>query len=251
MSLKSVSEKVVFGARPVVLLVFALVTAAMVFFASQLKVDAGFKKQIPLQHEYMKTFLDYEADFGGANRVLVAVMAKDGNMFSDEYMTVLQQVTHDVVNLEDTDDSRARSLFTPNVRFIEVVEDGISGGNVIPNDYDPSFKFYSWIYRIAVNESLNALGARKSLEAINGEEPDEAPGPDLQVEGEQTGRAIEDALMRITPELRSVVVLRHLMHLSYRDMGDILGLPEKTVKSRLHSARMALRQDLLRCGTVG
>src|SRR6476646_7555569 len=83
----------------------ALVTAAMVFFASQLKVDAGFKKQIPLQHEYMKTFLDYEADFGGANRVLVAVMAKDGNMFSDEYMTVLQQVTHDVINLEDTDDS--------------------------------------------------------------------------------------------------------------------------------------------------
>jgi len=114
-------------------------------------------------------------------------------------------------------------------------------------DYDPSFKFYSWIYRIAVNESLNALGARKSLEAINGEEPDEAPGPDLQVEGEQTGRAIEDALMLITPELRSVVVLRHLMHLSYRDMSDILGLPEKTVKSRLHSARMALRQDLLRC----
>jgi RNA polymerase sigma-70 factor (ECF subfamily) len=56
--------------------------------------------------------------------------------------------------------------------------------------------------------------------------------------------------MRITPEQRSVVVLRHLMHLSYRDMSDILGLPEKTVKSRLHSARLALRQDLLRCGTV-
>jgi len=121
MSLKSVSERVVFGARPVVLLVFALVTVAMVFFASQLKVDAGFKKQIPLQHEYMKTFLDYEADFGGANRVLVAVMAKDGNMFSDEYMTVLQQVTHDVVNLEDTDDSRARSLFKPTVRFITLL----------------------------------------------------------------------------------------------------------------------------------
>src|SRR4029077_13051053 len=77
-------------------------------------------------------------------------------------------------------------------------------------DYDPSFRFYSWIYRIAVNESLNALGARKSLAAINGEEPDEAPGPDLRVEGEQTGRAIEDALMRITPELRRGCVMRHL-----------------------------------------
>ena len=116
-------------------------------------------------------------------------------------------------------------------------------------DYDPSFKFYSWIYRIAVNES-SMPGARKSLEAINGEEQDEAACPDLWVEGEQTGRAIGDAMMRITPELRSVIVLRHLMHLSYRDMSDILGLPEKTVKSRLHSARLALRQDLLRCGTV-
>jgi predicted RND superfamily exporter protein len=139
-AVQRITEKVVFGARPLVLVLFTLITVAMVFFASQLKVDAGFKKQIPLQHEYMKTFLDYEADFGGANRVLIAVMAKDGNMFSDQYLSTLQQVTKDVINLEDTDDSRSRSLFTPNVRFIEVVEDGISGGNVIPNDYDPSFK---------------------------------------------------------------------------------------------------------------
>ena len=134
------TEKFVFGARPLVLLIFTLITAVMGWYAYQLKVDAGFKKQIPLQHEYMKTFLDYEADFGGANRVLIAVMAKDGNMFSDQYLSTLQQVTKDVIDLEDTDDARSRSLFTPNVRFIEVVEDGISGGNVIPNDYDPSFQ---------------------------------------------------------------------------------------------------------------
>ena len=134
------AEKIVFGARPAVLFLFAAITVVMIFFASQLKVDAGFKKQIPLQHEYMRTFTDYEADFGGANRVLVAVIAKDGNMFNDQFMGTLQQVTRDVVNLDDTDDARARSLFTPNVRYIEVVEDGISGGNVIPNDYDPGFK---------------------------------------------------------------------------------------------------------------
>ncbi len=134
------AERIVFGARPLVLFLFAAITVVMVFFASQLKVDAGFKKQIPLQHEYMRTFTDYESDFGGANRVLVAVIAKDGNMFTDQFMGTLQQVTKDVVNLDDTDDARARSLFTPNVRYIEVVEDGISGGNVIPNDYDPSFQ---------------------------------------------------------------------------------------------------------------
>ena len=134
------AERFVFGARPLVLLVFAAITVAMGYYALQLKVDAGFEKQIPRQHEYMQTFLKYQEDFGGANRVLVSVMAKDGNMFSDEYLTALQQVSKEVIDLEDTDDARSRSLFTPNVRFIEVVEDGISGGNVIPNDYDPSFK---------------------------------------------------------------------------------------------------------------
>jgi len=117
-------------------------------------------------------------------------------------------------------------------------------------DYDPSFKFYSWLYRIAINESLNALGSRRTFQAINGEEPDEAPGPDLQVEGEQTLRAIEDALMRIGPELRAVIILRHFLHLSYQDMADTLLLPEKTVKSRLFSARQLLRDRLLQRGTV-
>jgi RNA polymerase sigma-70 factor (ECF subfamily) len=108
-------------------------------------------------------------------------------------------------------------------------------------DYDPGFRFYSWLYRIAVNETLKALGARRSAEAIDGAEPDESPGPDGRVEGEQIGGAIEEALMGINPELRNVVVLRHVMQLSYRDMADILEVPEKTVKSRLYSARQLLR----------
>jgi RNA polymerase sigma-70 factor (ECF subfamily) len=117
-------------------------------------------------------------------------------------------------------------------------------------DYNPSYKFYSWIYRIAINESLNALGSRKPCEGLNGEEADTAPGPDRQLEGEQTGQAIEEALMRIKPELRAVVVLRHFMHLSYQDMGDILLLPEKTVKSRLYSARQLMRDRLLQRGAI-
>ena len=117
-------------------------------------------------------------------------------------------------------------------------------------DYNPSFKFYSWIYRIAINESLNALGSRKPCEGFNGGEADAAPGPERQLEGQQTGRAIEEALMRIKPELRTVIVLRHFMHLSYQDMGEILLLPEKTVKSRLYSARQLLRDRLLRGGAI-
>ena len=117
-------------------------------------------------------------------------------------------------------------------------------------DYDPNYKFYSWIYRIAVNESLNTLGKRKPLEEIDGEEVDNAPGPERQAESEQTRTAIEDALMKITPDLRSVVVLRHVMHLSYEDMAETLALPEKTVKSRLYSARQLLRTMLLQHGAL-
>ncbi len=117
-------------------------------------------------------------------------------------------------------------------------------------DYDPKFRFYSWIYRIAVNEALDAIHVRRSFEGITGEEADEAPGPERRVEGEQVSQAIEDALMRIKPELRSVVVLRHFLHLSYQDMGDVLLLPEKTVKSRLYTARQLLRDQLSSRGAV-
>ncbi|MGH8108230.1 MAG: efflux RND transporter permease subunit [Arenimonas sp.] len=132
------AEKVVFSSRPAVLIFFAVITVAMLYFASQLTVDAGFKKQIPREHEYMKTFEQYEEGFGGANRVLVAVFAEDGNIFTDEYMGTLEKVSNDVMSLDSTDDARMRSLFTPNVRFVEVVEDGFAGGNVIPNTYSPA-----------------------------------------------------------------------------------------------------------------
>ena len=137
------AETLVFGNRPLVLIIFAAITVAMLFFASQLKVDAGFKKQVPLQHEYMQTFQDYELEFGGANRVLVAVVAKDGDMFDQEFMKTLENVTNEVINLDSTDDARSRSLFTPNVRFIEVVEDGLSGGNVIPQTFTPNVEGFT------------------------------------------------------------------------------------------------------------
>ena len=131
-------ESLVFGARPVILLLFALITVAMVWFASQLRVDAGFKKQIPLDHEYMQTFLQYENEFGGANRVLVAVMANDGNMFTLPFMQTMEKITNDVISIDEVDNSRVRSIFTPNVRFVEIVEDGFAGGNVIPATFAPN-----------------------------------------------------------------------------------------------------------------
>lgn len=115
-------------------------------------------------------------------------------------------------------------------------------------NYDAHFKFYSWIYRIAVNEALDTLNSRKPSEALSDGQPDEEQGPEGLAEGTQIGRAIEEELAHIGPELRAVIVLRHLMNLSYQDMSDILVVPEKTVKSRLYSARQLLRERLLQRG---
>jgi RNA polymerase sigma-70 factor, ECF subfamily len=117
-------------------------------------------------------------------------------------------------------------------------------------DYAPAFRFYSWLYRIAINESLNALALRKPWAELDSSAVDDGPGPDRAAEGDQALQAIEDALMHISPELRSVLVLRHITQLSYEDMAQALGLPEKTVKSRLHSAREHLRDHLLRSGAI-
>jgi RNA polymerase sigma-70 factor, ECF subfamily len=114
--------------------------------------------------------------------------------------------------------------------------------------YDPNLKFYSWIYRITLNESINAVGRLRPCEAISGNEIDQSPGLEQQVENQQMSRAIEQALMRMQPDHRALIVLRHFLHLGYEDMGDILELPEKTVKSRLYTARQLLRDVLVEDG---
>ncbi len=136
------AEALVFGNRKIVLALFALVTLVMLYFAAQLKVDAGFKKQVPLTHEYMQTFLDYEQEFGGANRVLVAVVDESGSIFNLSFMQTMEKITNDVIALDAVDDARVRSIFTPNVRFVEVVEDGFAGGNVIPTEFTPSLESF-------------------------------------------------------------------------------------------------------------
>jgi predicted RND superfamily exporter protein len=128
----------VFSVRPLILLLFVLGTAAMVYYSLQLRVDAGFKKQLPLEHEYMQTFLDYEENFGGANRVMVALIDRDGDMFTPEFFRAFEELSEDTLYVTGVDRSTGRSIFTPNVRFVEVVEDGFAGGNVIPADFAPT-----------------------------------------------------------------------------------------------------------------
>lgn len=109
--------------------------------------------------------------------------------------------------------------------------------------YDPNYRFFSWIYRMTVNASLNTLKRRRDVVSFDGSfDPPVADAGDSAVEA---GERVGQALLTLTPGDRAVIVLRHLEALSYEEIAEALGLPVKTVKSRLFTARLRLRQALL------
>jgi predicted RND superfamily exporter protein len=131
-------EPHVFGHRNLIVAAFALLTLMFGVIAAQgLKLDTNFTKQLPLGHEYIQTYLDHKDEFGGANRLLIAVVAENGNMFTPEFFEALKIATDEVFFIEGVDRSRVQSLWTPNVRYTEVVEGGIQAGDVIPPDFQP------------------------------------------------------------------------------------------------------------------
>ena len=107
--------------------------------------------------------------------------------------------------------------------------------------YDRERKFFSWLYRIAINESINFMKARKKFESL-GEvvaEPHSEPFETID-----RTRAVQQAVLSLKPEYRAVIVLYHYSGCSYQDAAEVLDLPEKTVKSRLFTARQLLKQML-------
>ncbi|HVT71556.1 MAG TPA: MMPL family transporter [Lacunisphaera sp.] len=130
-------EDFIFGHRHLVVALFAATTAVLAFFASKTHVDASFNKQLPSDHEYIRNFVKYQEQFGGANRVVIALIAKRGDIFNQEFFKTLKAVTDEVFYIPGVDRAQVTSIYTPNVRYLEVVEDGLQGGNVIPADFVP------------------------------------------------------------------------------------------------------------------
>lgn len=111
------------------------------------------------------------------------------------------------------------------------------------DEYDPKYKFFSWIYRIAVNESLNLLRREGREQELDNET--ELPGadsmnPEWQFSAAERSKQIHRALMSMSTHDRTVLMLRHFSECSYQEIAEILDLDQKTVKSRLFEARHRL-----------
>lgn len=125
----------IFHWRKWLLLASILLTVGLGWSASHLRITAGFTKMIPLNHPYMQTFTQYLNDFGGADRVLIAVKVKQGDIYSKEVIDTVRKVTDEVFYIKGVERSSLTSLVTPNVRWSEVVEDGFRGGPIVAADF--------------------------------------------------------------------------------------------------------------------
>lgn len=132
-------ERMIFNNRALIVLIFVALTAFLGYNASQIKPDASFERLIPLKHEFIQNMLANRDDLENlGNYINIAVAAKDGDIFSEDYMETLKQITDEVFFLQGVDRAEVKSLWTPNIRWVEVTEQGFQGGTVIPDGYDGS-----------------------------------------------------------------------------------------------------------------
>jgi len=121
--------------------------------------------------------------------------------------------------------------------------------------FQPGAALYTWLYRIAVNTcldrkrkpfflSLFKAGGKDDEGGIEYDIPSDSPSPEKLLESSRISQAIHDALRRISPKLRTVIVLKELEGLSYGEIAEVLDISEGTVKSRISRAREELRQLL-------
>lgn len=150
----------------------------------------------------------------------------------DAYQRVLFNVALRMVN--DRDDAQ------------DVVQAAFVKAYEKLHTYDRRRKFFSWIYRITVNECLNHLARRRRPEPVD--EGEYERSPDDALEQREVEAVIGAALLDLSVDNRGVIILRHFVHLSHREMSRVLEVPEKTVKSRLHTARKLLGELLAKRG---
>lgn len=113
------------------------------------------------------------------------------------------------------------------------------------NTYKPRYKFFSWMYRISVNETLNFINQQKRFDPLS-EELINNNSPEHDYEVFELQNKMQNALMALDTQYRLLILLKHYQNYSYKEIADIVSIPEKKVKSRLFSARQLLKNILIK-----
>ncbi|MBI4810122.1 MAG: RNA polymerase sigma factor [Ignavibacteriales bacterium] len=113
-------------------------------------------------------------------------------------------------------------------------------------EFKPKYKFFSWIYKIAINESYNTLKKRQQLNQISEELKSNDKNPEEKYRDTERSEKIQEALNKLSIDYRAIIVLCYFYGQSYSDIGYILDIPENKVKSRLFTARQLLRDLLIK-----
>ena len=124
-------ENVVFRLRALILLGLLVFTLFAGYYATGLRMTAGFDKQLPVGHEYIQTFQQYRDQLFGSNRIIVVLAPNEGTVWTREFFKTYKELTDDIFFLPGVSRHTVTSLWTPNTRYIEITEDGISADDVI------------------------------------------------------------------------------------------------------------------------
>jgi predicted RND superfamily exporter protein len=137
----SLLERIIFNHRKVVIFICVLLS---LFFSWQLRgltIGASFDKMLPHGHPYIKNYLENRDQLRGlGDSVRVVIENPKGTIFDPEYLATLAKINDEIFTLPGVDRSWMKSIFTPVVRWVEVTEEGFTGGPVLPNDYNGSAK---------------------------------------------------------------------------------------------------------------
>ena len=132
-------ERLVFNHRGWVLFLCLAMTLAMGWFAVKLPVNASFARMIPTSHPYIKNYTDNATALRTlGNSIRIAVENPKGDIFDPEFLLAVQKINDMVYLMPGVDRGYQRSIWTPNVRWTEVTEEGYRGGPVMPSGYDGS-----------------------------------------------------------------------------------------------------------------
>lgn len=126
--------------RPLVVVVCLALTAFFGWATYQhLQINSDITKLVPAEHPYIQNFIKHKDDMSLGNDIRIIVEdTKHADIFNQDYMMALQKITDEMYSVSGIDPSRISSLWTPDVRWLEITEEGFTTGGVIPAGYDES-----------------------------------------------------------------------------------------------------------------